>query len=88
MNILPLMTHERIVGILIWAINHDILDDEIFALADMLPLEYVHSLEDDLNTMIHMLKLSRRDAPMREAVLRGVQGELASTLKLKGQANG
>ncbi len=86
LDITPLMTPERIVGILIWAISRGVFTDEIFALADQIPMEYINQLEDDVNTMVHMLKTSRRDIQpeIRKAVYQGVLGELKSTLKLKG----
>jgi hypothetical protein len=85
LDITLVMTPERIVGIVIWALSHDILTDEIFKLIDSLPEEYEHTLEDNLDTMIQSLRCGRRDMKMRQSVMEYAQSELESTLRLKRQ---
>ncbi len=61
LNITPLMTPERIIGALIWATAHGLMTEDLLALVDQIPLEYVRQLPDDLATMIRALQCGRHD---------------------------
>ena len=77
-----IMTPERILGALIWAVWHNELSDELIELVHVLPPEYIRALEGDLDVLIQMTQGANLDPVVRPYLVAGLKAEIESTLRM------
>ena len=80
MDVTNLMTPERILGALLWSVAHGELSDELIDLVKTLPLQYVQTLEGDLDNLVHMTWGANTAPHVRPYLTETLQSELRSTL--------
>jgi len=80
LDITKVMALDYIVGALIWSVWHGELTDELIALVDTLPDEYVRTLEGDLGNMVKMTQGCNLDPEMRQSVIEIVRDEIVTTI--------
>lgn len=79
-DVRPLMNHERIIGILIYAVMRDMLTSEIVELARSVPKDYYDSLGDDWDMVGYFLH-ANLTFPLDERSLQYVQDRLYSEIE-------
>ena len=75
-----LMNHERIIGILIYAVMRDVLTSEIVELARTVPKDYYDSLGDDWDMVGYFIH-ANLTFPLNERSLQYVQDRLYSEIE-------